>query len=231
MSNIYEGKTTSEAIEKGLKDLNVKRNQVEIKVLESDDKRSFFSILAPRIVKVEMKLKDSVNTKSSSVQEKKNRELPNNETLEKAKIIIEEFLKEFVSKLPTTDLEYRVKIENSDLLIDINGQDTGYLIGYRGAVLNSIQVILNNIVNKNLDEKVRILLNIGGYKEKREEDLNILANKIAGTVIKTRKSITLEPMTSYERKIIHSKLQENKKVETYSIGEEPNRRIVIALKK
>lgn len=231
MSNIYEGKTTSEAIEKGLKDLNVKRNQVEIKVLESDDKRSFFSILAPRIVKVEMKLKDSVNTKSSSVQEKKNRELPNNETLEKAKIIIEEFLKEFVSKLPTTDLEYRVKIENSDLLIDINGQDTGYLIGYRGAVLNSIQVILNNIVNKNLDEKVRILLNIGGYKEKREEDLKILANKIAGTVIKTRKSITLEPMTSYERKIIHSKLQENKKVETYSIGEEPNRRIVIALKK
>ena len=176
MSNIYEGKTTSEAIEKGLKDLNVKRNQVEIKVLESDDKRSFFSILAPRIVKVEMKLKDSVNTKSSSVQEKKNRELPNNETLEKAKIIIEEFLKEFVSKLPTTDLEYRVKIENSDLLIDINGQDTGYLIGYRGAVLNSIQVILNNIVNKNLDEKVRILLNIGGYKEKREEDLKILAN-------------------------------------------------------
>ena len=232
MSNIYEGKTTSEAIENGLKDLKVSRNQVEIKVLDSEDKRSFFSILAPRIVKVEMKIKENVsNSTNNKTYEKKPREIPSDESLEKAKPVVENFLKEFIEKLPTTDIKYDVKIENGDLFVNLDGQDTGYLIGYRGAVLNSIQVILNNIANKDLNEKVRIILNIGGYKEKREEDLKILASKIAGTVIRTRKSITLEPMTSYERKIIHTKLQENNRVETYSIGDEPNRRIVIALKK
>ena len=225
MSNIYEGKTTSEAIEKGLKDLNVTRNQVEIKVLESDDKRSFFSILTPRVVKVEIKLKEENHNI------KKKRIMPTEETLEIAFNDLEKFIKNFIQNLPTDNLTYHLEKNNGDLLLDINGQDTGYLIGYRGVVLNSIQVILNNIANKNTQEKVRVLVNIGGYKEKREEDLKILAEKIAGTVIKTRKSITLEPMTSYERKIIHSKLQENSKVDTHSIGEEPNRRIVISLKK
>lgn len=226
MSNIYEGKTTNEAIENGLRDLKVTKNQVEIKVLESDDKRSFFSILAPRVVRVEMKLKETGN---NIVKKKKN--IPTDGDVEKAREDLEDFIKKFLEKLPTKNIEYEIKKENGNLLINLNGQDTGYLIGYRGAVLNSIQILLNNIANKNTDEKVRVLLNIGGYKEKREEDLKNLAEKIAGTVIKTRKSITLEPMTSYERKIIHSKLQENTKVETYSIGEEPNRRIVIHLKK
>ncbi len=226
MSNIYEGKTTNEAIENGLKDLKVNKNQVEIKVLESDDKRSFFSILAPRVVRVEMKLKDSP---TSNVNKK--RVVPTDESVEKAREDVEEFIKLFIEKLPSDDITYDIKVENGDLIVDMNGQDTGYLIGYRGAVLNSIQVLLTSVANKNTSEKVRVLLNIGGYKEKREEDLKILADKIAGTVIRTRKSITLEPMNSYDRKIIHTKLQENNKVETYSIGEEPNRRIVIHLKR
>lgn len=226
MSNIYEGKTTNEAIENGLKDLKVNKNQVEIKVLESDDKRSFFSILAPRVVRVEMKLKDSP---TSNVNKK--RVVPDDESVKKAKEDVEEFIKLFIEKLPSDDITYDIKVENGDLIVDMNGQDTGYLIGYRGAVLNSIQVLLTSVANKNTSEKVRVLLNIGGYKEKREEDLKILADKIAGTVIRTRKSITLEPMNSYDRKIIHTKLQENNKVETYSIGEEPNRRIVIHLKR
>lgn len=128
-------------------------------------------------------------------------------------------------------MTYEIKNEKNDLFVDIKGEDTGYLIGYRGNVLNSLQVILNNIANNDLNERIRVLLNIGGYKEKREKDLKDLADKIAGTVIKKRKSITLEPMSSYERKIIHSKLQENPKVETHSIGEEPNRKIVVSLKK
>ena len=117
------------------------------------------------------------------------------------------------------------------MLVNIDGEDTGYLIGYRGNVLNSMQIVLNNIANRGTKERVRVLLNIGGYKEKREKDLRDLADKIAGIVIRRKKSITLEPMTSYERKIIHSKLQENPKVDTHSIGEEPNIRIVISLKK
>ena len=106
---------------------------------------------------------------------------------------------DFISKLPTKNLSYEIKNEKNDLFINIEGDDTGYLIGYRGNVLNSLQVILNNIANTGVTERVRILLNVGGYKEKREKDLRDLAEKIAGTVIRKRKSITLEPMTSYER--------------------------------
>lgn len=226
MPNIFEGRTTNEAIEKGLKELNVSKKQVEIKVLESEDKRSFFNILTPRVVKVELIVKEE-----NHVNEKKERAEVSEESENIAEGNVKNFLDDFISKLPTNDLKYEIKRDKSDLLVNITGEDTGYLIGYRGNVLNSIQVILNNIANKGINERVRILLNIGGYKEKREKDLKELADKIAGTVIRKRKAITLEPMSSYERKIIHSRLQENTKVETHSIGEEPNRRIVVSLKR
>ena len=77
--------------------------------------------------------------------------------------------------------------KNKIIFVDVKGEDTGYLIGYRGNVLNSLQVILNNIANNELNERARVLLNIGGYKEKREKDLKDLADKIAGTVIKKKK--------------------------------------------
>ena len=237
MAYIYEGKTTTEAIEKGLKELKVSKNQVEVKVLESEDKRSFFSILTPRVVKVELILKDKNEIKNNEKAEKKEsikkqeKKMPSDETVEKAADEVEKFLKRFVEKLPGEEFTYNVRIEDKNILVDMDSIDRGYLIGYRGEVLNSLQQILNNIANKDTDEKTRVLLNIGGYKEKREKDLQSLADKIAGTVIKTKKSITLEPMTSYERKIIHSRLQENSKVFTHSIGEEPNRRLVVSLKK
>lgn len=233
MAYIYEGKTTNEAIEKGLKELKVSKNQVEIKVLDSEDKRSFFSILTPRVVKVELILKNKSETKDEgkSVINKSERKIPTSESLEVAKNCVNNFLDEFIIKLPGNKFTYDVKIENKDILVNIDGEDKGYLIGYRGDVLNSLQQILNNIANKHTEEKIRVLLDIGGYKERREKDLQNLADKIAGTVIKTKKSITLEPMTSYERKIIHSRLQENSKVFTHSIGEEPNRRLVVSLKK
>ena len=226
MPNIFEGRTTNEAIEKGLKELNVSKKQVEIKVLESENKRSFFNILTPRVVKVELIVKEE-----NHVNEKKERAEVSEESENMAEGNVKNFLDDFISKLPTNDLKYEIKRDKSDLLVNITGEDTGYLIGYRGNVLNSIQVILNNIANKGINERVRILLNIGGYKEKREKDLKELADKIAGTVIRKRKAITLEPMSSYERKIIHSRLQGNTKVETHSIGEEPNRRIVVSLKR
>ncbi len=229
MANIFEGKTTNEAIEKGLKELKLSRKQVDVKVLESDDKRSFFSILTPRVVKVELIVKDDV--KKIERPEKKEKVDISEETENKAEHNIKKFLDELISKLPTKDITYEIKNDKNDLLVDINGEDTGYLIGYRGNVLNSLQLILNNVANNDLNERVRVLLNIGGYKQKREKDLKDLAEKIAGTVIRKRKSITLEPMSSYERKIIHSALQDNSKVETHSIGEEPNRKIVVSLKK
>ena len=120
--------------------------------------------------------------------------------------------------------------EENLIKVNIPSEDAAYLIGYRGEVLNSIQTVITNVASKSSKERVKVSLNIGGFREKREKDLQTLATKIAGTVIKTRKEIILEPMSAYERKIIHTKLQENDKVKTYSIGEEPYRKVVVALK-
>ena len=104
------------------------------------------------------------------------------------------------------------------------------LIGYRGDVLNSLQIILNSIASKHCESKIRVILNIENYKEKREKSLEELADKVAKTVSKTGKAITLEPMVAYERKIIHNRLQSNNNVKTYSIGDEPYRKVVISKK-
>lgn len=89
---------------------------------------------------------------------------------------------------------------------------------------------MSAVASKDVDQKIRVILDIEGYKQKRQKTLEDLAEKVARTVIRTRKSVTLEPMQPYERKIIHSKLQDNPKVETTSIGEEPHRKVVISLK-
>lgn len=228
---VFEGKTSTEAIEKGLNELKVSKSKVDIKILESEDKRSFFSILTPRVVKVEMRLKESVEEPKKEVKAENKKvvrleNVDNTEAIESAK----KFLDEFIEKLPSEGLSYEIKEEGNVIKVDIKGNETGYLIGYRGEVLNSIQTVLSNIASKSSKEKARVVVNIGGFREKREKDLQNLASKIAGTVIKTKKSITLEPMSAYERKIIHTKLQENDKVKTYSIGEEPYRKVVVSLK-
>ena len=123
-----------------------------------------------------------------------------------------------------------MKSEKNGIYVTVSNKNLGYLIGYRGETLYSLQNILSTIAGKGLESRIRVFLDIEGYREKREKTLEELAEKISKTVIKTKKSITLEPMQAYERKIIHSKLQNNDKVETRSIGEEPRRRIVISLK-
>lgn len=222
-SIISEGKTTNEAIENGLKQLKVSKDKVDIKVLENENKKSFFSILTPRVVKVEITLKESEKR-----EEKPKKEYDNNiEDINIAKQRVEEFLNNWLSKVDNS-LEYNIKIEEFTIFIDIKGESAGTLIGYRGETLNAMQSILSSIANRNFNNKIRLILDIENYREKRAKKLEELAEKISKTVLRTGKSITLEPMTAYERKIIHSKLQENTRVETHSIGEGDNRRIVIS---
>lgn len=216
-----EGKTTTEAIEKGLKELGVSKDEVEIKVLE-EEKRSFYSILSPRVVKVELTLKE--DKKEKNKEEKKHNE--NIQEIEKAEQDIKEFLDNFLTK----ETKYEVKINNFDIYVDMNGENLNYLIGYRGETINAIQTILTAIANKKSTQKIRVYLDIAGYREKRIKTLEDLAEKLARTVERTKKSVTLEPMTAYERKIIHTKLQNNSKVKTFSKGEEPYRKVVISLK-
>lgn len=222
---VFEGKTTNEAIEKGLKELGIKKENAEIKVLESEDKRSFFSILSPRVVKVEIIPKEI--RKHEKI--KKDEEIVKID-FKKATENVEKFLKEWVAVAKNNSITYTINPDEEYLKVDINGEDLNYLIGHRGEVLNNLQTILSSIASKGLEYKVKVILNICGYKEKREKALEELAKKLEKTVIRTRKEITLEPMTAYERKVIHSKLQNSKKVTTTSIGEEPYRRIVISLK-
>lgn len=222
---ISEGKTTNEAIEKGLKLLNVSKNMVDIKVLENEDKRSFFSILAPRTVKVELTLKEKKDEVRVKKERKKVEESKINEAEENVKIFLNDFLSKFNEKLT-----YKINKNEYGLEVAITGDNQGALIGYRGETLYALQTILSSVANKNIDERIQLILDIGDFKEKRIKTLEMLAKKIASSVEKTRKSVTLEPMQAYERKIIHSALQDSTKVKTESIGEEPKRRVVISLK-
>lgn len=225
---VFEGKTTNEAIEKGLKELKVSKNKVDIVVLENEEKRSFFSILEPRVVKVQIKLKDDIEVVEKSSNISREKTIISFDEIEKK---IDTFLKQFIGNLPKNDFTYKMDYDGKYLKIDIDGENAGYLIGYRGEVLNSLQDIISNIANKNSEDKIRVVLNIGNYREKRTKDLEILADKIAKSVLNTKKSITLEPMSAFERKVIHTKLQEYDELDTHSVGEEPNRKVVIEIKK
>ncbi len=234
-SVISEGSTTNEAIENGLKILNVSKDMVNVKVLETE-KKSFFSILAPRVVKVELTLKDekelaqiSKNDKSKETYVKKEIKDITPEKLDQAEKNVKTFFEAIINKLGN-NINYSVEKKSNGLEISLSGDDAGFLIGYRGETMYAFQSIISVVANKGIDEKIRVWLDIEGYKEKRERTLQDLANRIARTVERTRKSVTLEPMQAYERKIIHSVLQDSKTVKTESIGEEPRRRVVISLK-
>ena len=233
-SVITEGKTSTEAIEKGLKELNVSKNQVEIKILE-EKKKSFFSILDPHVVKVELTLKENAQ-EGKIVEKKKNddekvnqKKKADQDDLESAKASIETFLNEFLTKI-SPEITQKIELKEDVINVVVDGNKSTKLIGYRGEALNSLQIILSTIANKNKDAGIKVILDIGNYKDTRKATLEELAGKLERTVMKSGKSVTLEPMTAYERKIIHTKLQNSEFVRTYSIGEDDRRRIVIAKK-
>ena len=234
-SKIFQGKTRQEAIDKGLKELKVSKNMVTITDIE-EGKRSFYSILSPRVVKVEITVKEDAEksekpekqTKTSGKPKRERRKFNENiQELEFAKTEIEKFLNKLLGK----EIKPDVQIKDFKIEVVIEGENLNYLIGYRGEAINSLQNILTMIANKKAGDKIRVLLDIAGYKNKREKTLEELAEKIAKTVIRTKKSVALEPMTAFERRIIHSKLQDNDKIITFSKGEEPYRKIVVGLKK
>ena len=229
---ISEGKTTSEAISNGLKKLNVSKEQVDIKILEEHEKRSFFSILAPRVVKVELTVKED-NTQKSYNHRKNKNEADTKLTEEEANLIkgrLQSFLNELINNFEELKFDISLDLNSNFVYVNLDGKDAKLLIGYRGEVLNALQNILTAVASKNIDKKIRIVLSISNYREKRKVSLEELADKISKTVLKTGKSITLEPMMAYERKIIHDRLQSSTKVKTYSVGEEPYRKVVIAKK-
>ena len=231
-SIVAEGKTSTEAIENGLRELKVSKDKVDIKILENEDKRSFFSILTPRVVKVE-----EIEEKSTSKVPKKEYhhiEKPKKisldvQELEKVKNNLTTFLEDFTTQKELS-MKYEITSDAEYIYVTLKEGEAGKLIGYRGETLNAMQTILSAIASKGIDKKAHIILDIEDYREKRKKALEELADKLARTVIRTGKQVTLEPMSAYERKMIHNRLQDSQRVKTYSIGEEPYRKVVITKK-
>ena len=227
-SIIAEGKTTNEAIENGLKVLKVSKEKVNIKVIE-EEKRSFFSILAPRVVKVELTLKEEDDKTEEQKNIKREKKPATKENIEQAEKNLIVFLDDIIEKIGQ-GLEYSIMHDEYGLIVQIKGEKSSMFIGHRGETMYAFQTIVSAVANRDISNKVRVVINIENYKEKREKTLQELEKKVAKSVERPRRTVTLEPMQAYERKIIHSALQDSKTVKTVSIGEEPRRRVVISLK-
>ncbi len=149
------------------------------------------------------------------------------ETAERA----EKFL---MDVLEAMDLKATVSLEENKeertLDIDLAGDDMGVLIGKRGQTLDSLQYLVSLVVNKGEDDYIRVKVDTENYRQRRKDTLENLAKNIASKVRRTGKAVTLEPMNPYERRVIHSALQNDRYVETHSEGEEPFRKVVVALK-
>ncbi len=149
---------------------------------------------------------------------------------------IEGSAKEFLDKVFTAmGIEANTEViydqENANIDINVDGDDMGVLIGKRGQTLDSLQYLVSLVVNKNSENYIKVKLDTENYRARRKETLENLAKNIAFKVKRTRKPVSLEPMNPYERRIIHSALQNDKYVETYSEGEEPYRKVVVNVKK
>ena len=140
-----------------------------------------------------------------------------------------DFLKDVTTKMGIDVTVTAAENENS-IYIDINGKDSGTVIGKRGQTLDALQYLTRLVVNKDDEKYKRVVVDAENYRAKREKTLQQLANRLADKVVKTRRSVRLEPMNPYERKIIHATLQNNPKITTKSEGEEPYRRVIIELK-
>jgi spoIIIJ-associated protein len=236
----YSAKNVQEAINKGLSELGRKQEDVDIKVLAEGGLFSKAKILIitdeveevkpepVKEVKTEVKKEEKKETKKEEPkveQVKEKKQKIKNSSLENKKSV--EFIKTLAEKL---EVEVAVTLteEDENLLVDLSGEKAGHLIGYRGEGLSAIQYIAS-VIEINSEEKEtrkRILLNIEKYKEKREQALTNLAQRMAKKAIRTGRSQRLEPMNAYERRIIHAALTDEP-VTTYSKGDEPRRFLVI----
>lgn len=206
MSNFVEkiGKTVDEAVKMALQELNTTEENVEVEVLEEPTKGLLGIGARPALVRVSVKEEKIEENKADKVNE-------------------------VISNI-TSCLGLNIKSNVEDtpeaLKVNLEGENLGLIIGYKGETLDALQLLTNVIINKNGEYK-RVEIDAQNYREKRKETLTALAHKKARDVVKYGRNITLEPMTPYERRIIHTALQDDNKVTTVSIGSEPFRKVVI----
>ena len=204
---IATGKNTEEAIESALLELNVAREDVDIEIIETSNK-GFLGIFGQKDAKVKITV---------------NKEASGEDVLEKTKT----FVLTVLSKMGI-EAECSIDVnENNRITICLEGENMGMVIGRRGETLDALQHVVQLYVNKEFETFYKVTIDTENYRAKREEALVSLAQGLARKVMKTRKEIVLEPMKPYERRIIHTALQNYNKIKTHSIGEEPNRKLVV----
>lgn len=218
---ISEGKSIEEAVKNGLEILKVGKEDVDITLIE--DKKTFFDILAPKKVQIKLTLKEKkdvkdVDNSELSLEEK-------NEIVNR----LESFMSNFVKSLPE-NTTFTVGYKKENIEVRIKHGELGFLIGNEGTTLYSMQEILLAIANKGARNRVIVDLDIEDYKAKRIERIKVVVEDTVKKVIETKRSIKLDPMRAYERKVVHNLVQENNNVRTKSDGEEPYRRIEISYK-
>ena len=242
------GKTEEEAIRAALSQLGLERDDVSVEILERS-KSGFLGIgSSPAKVRVsyELDVAEEPEVPQAKPAEKKPVEkkpegkpepAPEKQPEQPAAPVSETEDADRIRAFLTGLLEHmdccraQVKVyeeEKNRYKVILEGQRLGALIGRRGETLDAIQQLTNYAVNSGRDKRVRIHVDAENYRAKREQSLESLANKVAGKVLKYRRSVTLEPMNAYERHVIHAALQDKEGVTTYSIGTEPNRRVVVA---
>ena len=199
-----KGKTVEEAVNEAFKELKISREDAEIEVIEEGSK-GFLGVFGAK--------EAVVNVKKKFDPEKT------------AKVFLKEM---FIAMGLIVNIETILK--DKQLEVKISGDDMGIIIGKRGQTLDSIQYLVNLVVNKGTAPYISVTLDTENYRERRKETLESLAYNLARKVKHTGKNVVLEPMNPYERRIIHSALQNDRYVTTFSQGEEPYRNVVIALK-
>lgn len=201
-----EGKTVEEALNKALIELGTDRSKVDFEILDHGSK-GLFNVIGVKPVKIR------VSSKYDYIKEAR------------------EFIENILNCM---EIEASIDVKERDdtIIINLSGEKMGLIIGYRGETLDSIQYLVSLVVNRvhELPHK-KVILDTENYRSKREETLKGVAIKTANKVKKTQKVFKLEPMNPYERRIIHSALQNDIFVNTYSEGDEPFRRVVVELKK
>ena len=217
-------KSVEEAVRLALDELQISEDKAEIEIIEQPNK-GIFGIIGSRLAKVKVTVKEEKKEVKERKEPKKVMDLED----EKAKA--QKFLREVLDAMEVK-AEIRVKVMNDSLYINLSGPKMGIIIGRRGQTLDSLQYLVSLVVNKEREKEdyVKVVLDTEDYRRKREETLNRLARRLADKVIKSGKKVELEPMNPYERRIIHSALQNYTEITTYSEGEEPYRKVIIAHK-
>ncbi len=219
-------KTIEEAIQQAIAELKVTRDEVDVEVLEQPSK-GIFGLIGSKNAKVKVTVKEKISIAEEVKEKNSKKDVIDQDDIERAKKFLREVLDSMEIKA-----EIRVRCVNDNLYINLSGPKMGIIIGRRGQTLDSLQYLVSLVVNKNKGKEgyLKVILDTEDYRRKREETLNRLANRLAEKVIKTGKRVELEPMNPYERRIIHSALQNYSEIMTYSEGEEPYRKVIIAHK-